>query len=114
MNTDHHYLWVDISFINAFGHSMPAIVRPAAHRLPCKDPRIVANFVKVYKEFINKNNLLFTVKMLKGSVSHPMLEEQKWTFDDLYSLRCRGIQHAEKKCHKFRKGNLRAHLNSKL
>lgn len=106
MNTNHHNLWVDISFINAFGHSMPAIVRPAARHLHCNDPCVLANYVKVYKEFINKNNLLATVKKLKGSVSHPMLEEQKWTFEDLYSLQCRGIQHAEMKCRKFRKGQV--------
>jgi hypothetical protein len=29
-NTDHRCLWADITFVNAFGHNMPAIVRPAA------------------------------------------------------------------------------------
>ncbi len=97
---------MDITFINAFGHNIPAIIRPAAQRLHCKDPRIVANYIKVYRQSINKNNLLVKVKNLKGSVLHPMLEEQKQTYEDMDSLQCRGIQHAEKKCRKFRKGQV--------
>ena len=49
LNTDHRCLWIDITFVTAFGHNMPIIHKPKARRLHCKDPRIVNNFVRLYK-----------------------------------------------------------------
>ena len=37
-DADHKCLWMDVSFVNAFGHAMPAIIRPQARRLHCRDP----------------------------------------------------------------------------
>jgi len=45
-NTDHRCLWADISYVNAFGHNKPIIVKPITRRLQCKDPCIVTNYVK--------------------------------------------------------------------
>ena len=36
--TDHRCLWIDVTYITAFGHNMPAINRPSARRLHCRDP----------------------------------------------------------------------------
>jgi hypothetical protein len=32
---DHCTLWIDVSFVNAFGHVMPAIAKPKVRRLHC-------------------------------------------------------------------------------
>ncbi len=106
VNMDHRCLWADISFVNAFGHNMPAIVRPITRRLHCKDPRIMANYVRAYKAFINKNNLLAKAKKLRSIVSYPILEMDKHTYEEIDSLRCEGVQYAEKKCRKLRKGQV--------
>ncbi len=113
VNTDHRCLWADISFVNAFGHNMPVIVRPAARRLHCKDPCIMANYVKVYKSFILKNNLLSKVRQLKRSASYPLLETHKYTYDEMDSLRCKGIQLAEKNAVNLGKDRLLSPLRFK-
>lgn len=104
MNTDHRCLWVDIAYTTAFGHNMPAIVRPAARRLHCKDPRLVANYVRAYKNFIKKHRLSAKVKKLKEEASYPLDELGKFTLEEIDSLRCKGVAMAEKKCHKLRMG----------
>jgi hypothetical protein len=56
-NTDHRCLWIDISYIAAFGHNMPPLQRPKA-RLHNRDPRIVNNFIRLYEGFVHKHKLL--------------------------------------------------------
>lgn len=51
-NMDHRCLWVDLLCKQAFGHKMPAIVRPPARRLQTKDPRSVKNFIFHYKNLM--------------------------------------------------------------
>ncbi len=106
LNTDHWCLWADISFIHAFGHSMPAIIKPATRRLHFKDPRIIANYVKVYSAFISKSHLIPKVQRAKKTITYPMTEGDKQIYEDLDSLRCKGVQIAEKRCRKFRKGQV--------
>jgi hypothetical protein len=65
MNTDHRCLWMDISFINAFGHHMPPLFRPQAKRLHCRDPRLVDNFIHLYHKYANKCQLFQKVKALE-------------------------------------------------
>ncbi len=105
-NTDHRCLWADISFSNAFGHNMPTIVCPIAHRLHCKDPHIMSNYVKGYKAFITKHNLLGKVKKLNSSVAYPILDTDRHTYEEIESLRCQGVKLAEKKCRKLRRGQI--------
>jgi hypothetical protein len=54
----HKCLWIDVTYINAFGHNMPPIVRPAIRRLHCKDPRIVNNFLRRYEKFVTQHQLI--------------------------------------------------------
>ncbi len=42
-------VWIEISYIHAFGHRMPALLRPKARRLKCKDPQC-DNFIRYWKD----------------------------------------------------------------
>jgi hypothetical protein len=64
-DTDHKCLWIDITYITAFGHNMPAIVRPSARRLYCRDPHIVQNYLRIYERFIIKHSLLERARIQK-------------------------------------------------
>jgi hypothetical protein len=49
LHMDHRCLWIDISYVTAFDHSMPAVLRPKAHCLNCRDPRLNNNYIKEFK-----------------------------------------------------------------
>lgn len=66
INTDHHCLWGNISYVNAFGHNKPIMIKPSTLRLHCKDPRIISNYIALYKEYINKNKLLSRLNKLQN------------------------------------------------
>ena len=42
--SDHRYLWIDISFHDAFGYSSPPLVSPAARRLQTKNPKMTLHY----------------------------------------------------------------------
>lgn len=67
LNTDHRCLWIDISYENAFGHIMPTIVKPQARRLHCRDPRVVRNYVQLYRKCLLKRNVLSRLQRLKDT-----------------------------------------------
>ncbi len=69
-NKDHHPLWINITYVTAFGHNMPPIAKPATRRLHCKDPRVVKNYLSVNERFVFKNRLLEHTKALEAKASH--------------------------------------------
>ncbi len=71
INTGHRFLWIDISYIQAFGHKMQQIIKPSARRLHCRDPRLVKNFNRLYESFILKHNLLNRTKQLLEQINYP-------------------------------------------
>jgi hypothetical protein len=105
-NTDHRCIWIDISYITAFGHNMPPIIRPKARRLHNKDPRIVNNFIRCYKKFINKHNLLEKSSLLLEKTKYPASNNLQEEYEALDKLRCEGVSSAEKRCRKLRTGQV--------
>ena len=85
---------------------MPSIIKPSAQRLHCKDPRLVANYVRLYKDFITKNRLSRRVKKLREGISYPLSSSDKLTYEDIDLTRCKGVAYAEKKCHKLWMGQV--------
>jgi hypothetical protein len=106
MNTDHRCLWIDVSYITAFGHVMPALNRPKARRLHNKDPRVVANYVRVFKSFIKKNNLVNLLDSLRQLKCFPLSSNGIELYEKIDELRCTGVQRAEKKCRKLCMGQV--------
>jgi hypothetical protein len=43
--SDHRCLWVDLTFLMAFGHNMAPLAQRIPRRLHCKDPRLVDNYI---------------------------------------------------------------------
>ena len=103
---DHRCLWLDLSFVTAFGHNMPAIIRPSARRLTCKDPRIVKNYISRYEKLAKKHKLPQKVADLFDQASYPLASELQITFESLDDLRCKITVEAERKCRKLRMGQV--------
>jgi hypothetical protein len=55
-----------------------------------------SNYVKIFKRFIDKHNLLGKAKKLSGSVSYPILNIDRYTYEEIESLRCQGVKLAGK------------------
>lgn len=51
LNTDNRCLWIDVSFIMAFGHNMAPLCKNQPKRLNCKDPRLVDNYKRLFHQF---------------------------------------------------------------
>jgi hypothetical protein len=105
-DTDHKCLWIDVTHVTAFGHNMPAIVRPSARRLHCRDPRIVNNYLKQYEKFVTKHQLLDQVRDLEAKSTFPLTPSMQTEYETLADLRCQGVRLAERKCRKFRMGQV--------
>jgi len=88
INTDHRCLWIDIHFVNAFGHNMPPLFRPKAKRLHCRDPRLVNNFISLYHQHADWHGLFKRVKDFESNNRTMSSEEVQLEYekiDDLFS-----------------------------
>jgi hypothetical protein len=106
LDTDHRGLWIDISFVSAFGHSKPLIAKPKARRLHCRDPRLVENFNKKLKALLMKHNLPERFKTLLKEISYPISPEHQALFNMLNSIRHSCVEQAEKSCRKLKMGQV--------
>jgi hypothetical protein len=83
---------------------MPVIIKPAMHRLHCKDPRLITNYVGKYKDFMEKHRLTAKFRKLMEEAPYPLDELGKYNFEEIDVLHCRGMAIAERKCRKLRIG----------
>jgi hypothetical protein len=104
--SDHRCLWVDLSFISAFGHNMPPLVRRQPKRLHCRDPRLVENFICLYHQLARPLQLLNRIKDLE-SKAHTMSKHAiSQEYETLDSLRCEATAFFERHCRKLRTGHV--------
>lgn len=106
LNTDHRCLRIDITFVNAFGHTMPPLFRPKARRLHFQDPRLVDNFIYLYHKHATKYNLFNRVMEFDQNYKYLSLEEVQQEYEVIDQVRCKVTATAELKCRKLRKGNV--------
>jgi hypothetical protein len=93
-------------FTQAFGHNMPAIIRPKARRLQSKDPRTVKNFVDCYRKLILDNGILDHVKKLVDQIRYPLPLYLQKEYEELDKFRIAAVATAERKCRKLRMGQV--------
>ncbi len=104
--TDHRTIWLELSFITAFGHNMPPIAKPRHRRLQCNDPRCVANYNRSYERFVRDNMLLEQAKALEERSNNPLSQEDQKDYERLDVLWCQGVELAERRCRKLRMGQV--------
>jgi hypothetical protein len=103
---DHCTLWIDVSFVNAFGHVMPAIVKPKARCLHCRDPRVVHNYVRRYEALAHQHKLLPKIENFMSRAQYPLSQLLQEELETLDNLRVIITAEAEKKCRKLRTGQV--------
>jgi len=101
-NANHMCLWIDVTFTNAFGHNMPAIIRPSMRCLTCHNSRIINNYITSYEYLAAKHNLLGRSLSLLSTASYPYTPSLQHAYKRLDNTRCEITRAAEKKCRKLR------------
>jgi hypothetical protein len=104
--TAHRGIWADVTFVSAFGHTMPPIIKPKARRLQCRDPRIVENFNRTLKALMLKHDLPAQFNNLMQKVTYPANQELILEFDKLNALWHFCVKRAEMTCRRLRMGQV--------
>ncbi len=73
-NDGHRLLWYDLPYELVFGHTPPAIVRPAARRLKSKIPKIANAYREHYEKCLRKHNLNERVYALQERATVPLTQ----------------------------------------
>jgi hypothetical protein len=89
---------MDLSFITAFGHTLPPLFCPQAKRLHCRDPRLVDNYIHLYHKYAKQCHLFQRVKEFENNYSSMTLHEVQTEYEILDDLRCKVTAAAELKC----------------
>jgi hypothetical protein len=104
--SNHCCLWVDLSFINAFGHNMPPLSCRQPQRLHCKDPRLVENYIRLYHNFAGPLQLFTRVQALESKAhlisKYAIVKEYK----ALDKLRREATEFAGRHCRTLRTGQV--------
>jgi hypothetical protein len=104
--TNHRGLWVDISHVVAYGHSLPPIIRASGRRLKLQDPRIVRRFLQKYKSLLRYYGLPERAYALERRRTYPMTDEMCKEYEDIDKLRMKCIALADKYCRKMYMGGI--------
>jgi hypothetical protein len=86
--SDHRCLWIDLTFINAFGHNMPPIHRKQAHRLHCRDLRLVQNYVHLFHQYAGPLDLFNSIKEFELRAPFMAKSDLIQEYEVLDALRC--------------------------
>jgi hypothetical protein len=90
IHSDHHCVWVDMSFITAFGYNMPPLSKRIPRRLCCKDPQLVANYIHLFHQYAKPLGLFHKVQALANhnhlmSKTEAMREYEELDLQTYYS-----------------------------
>ncbi len=66
----------------------------------------MANFTRLYKKFLLKHNLPIKIKRLKQRTTYPITALDKFTYEEVDTLRCQGVALSERKCRKLQMGQI--------
>jgi len=73
--SDHRCLWIDVSFVTAFAHNMAPLCKKQPRRLHCKDPRLVQNYIKLFRHFAKPIDLFNRVQDFEKRAPHMSCSE---------------------------------------
>ena len=106
---DHRGLWIDVHQKSILGYKMADIPTARARRLKLDDPRVVKKYQEVLHSYLHSRRVYSRLQILRDSVmcGQPLTKAQAKEYEDLDSLREKGMRLASKKCRKFKMGGKR-------
>ena len=103
---NHRTLWLDLTYMQALGHSQPALIRRDGRRLKLDDPRCVARYIKYRKAHAKHHNLRAKHFANERAAAFPARPSANLIHDQNDSLTVAGMKWAEEKCRKYRGGGV--------
>jgi len=104
--SDHRCLWIDVSFVTAFGHNMPPLCKRQPRRINCKDPHLVQNYINLYHKFAKPIDLFKRVQEFEKRAPYMSRSEVIQEYEALDLIRCEATQYAERRCRKLKTGQV--------
>lgn len=104
--SDHWGIWIDLSFMSAFGHNMPPLAKRQPRRLHCKDPRLLQNYIKLFHKYAKPIDLFRQVQEFEKRAQFMSRSKIIQEYEALDYLRCEITAKAERQCHKLRTGQV--------
>eukprot|EP00978_Attheya_sp_CCMP212_P028085 scaffold95989_cov40-Attheya_sp.AAC.1 len=83
---DHRLVWIEFTYVNAFGHRLPALDRPIGRRLKLNDPRVKKSFRLHREKFVKQHNLRKQMFSVESDASYPPSPEEQGKFQALDPL----------------------------
>ena len=105
-DTDHKPVWADISMSSIFGTETPPLLPHNRRRLKNEDPRIVNKFNTTYHKLLERHHLPSAISQLTSSYTSSLNPVQQIEYERIDKLRVQCLLQAEKKCRKFKTGNI--------
>jgi hypothetical protein len=104
--SDHQCLWLDMTFMAAFGHNMAPLHKRTPRRLHCRDPRLINNYIKLYHQYVGPLDLFRLVKDLERRAPNMPKSEIIQEYEAIDNLRCEAAAFTERHCRKMRTGQV--------
>jgi exonuclease III len=111
---DHLPIWFELSYHQAFGHSLPKIWKPQARRLQLRDPRCVKRYNRFLRKFLLEKQLPQRQFALESDLHHHATTTGVYSLDadqqteawniDVETTKC--MLKAEKRCRKLHMGGV--------
>ena len=104
---DHRPIMIDVSTTSVMGTSVPPTPSVRARKLKLGDPRIIKKYLDLLRKFYNNNDFYTKVYALSRlKIEYPIQPQVAIAYEQLDSIRTRGMKYAESKCRKFYGGKV--------
>ena len=102
--SDHLALMMDIPVITALGHKVPPIIRPAARRLQCRDPRVVERYNLTLRQLLTRAEIPTLLKQVPALYEKGNKAEAFALYEHIDAIIVAAKHKAERSCRKLRMG----------
>ena len=103
---DHRGIWIDIPHSSVLGYKMSDIPPASARRLKMDDPRVVKRYQDLLMDYLTAHSMFSRLRNLLQGVKegHALTAPQIREYEELDSIRTKGMEYASKNCRKLKMG----------
>ena len=103
IQSDHRVLWADFSYDSFFGFTHPESGPRNIRRLQCQIPHVRKSWIRHYKNFLDKNQLISCQLRLERQIAQlgGMDNNMQRKFEKILQQRKEGLAYADNKCRRI-------------
>ena len=104
--SDHRCLWIDVTSTSLYGFKTPKIPKLEARRLQCSIPNVKYQWIRLYKEQLNKHKVIQKQLQLEADINGSLTPQQQEQFESILTIGQECMQYADNNCRKLYMGNV--------